>query len=47
MFSNVSLLLLLMDGFETWSLSLREDHKLLAFDNKVLWKKCGSMGGEV
>jgi hypothetical protein len=28
-------------GCETWSLTLREGHRLRVFENRVLWRICG------
>ena len=32
---------------ETWSLTLREGHRLMAFENGVLWKLFGPKSGGV
>ena len=29
-------------SYETWSLTLREEHRLRVFENKVLWKIFGA-----
>jgi hypothetical protein len=34
-------------GYETWSLTLREEHKLLMIENRVLRKVFGPKRGEV
>jgi hypothetical protein len=34
-------------GCETWSLTLREEHKLRVFDNRVLWRIFGPKIDEV
>jgi hypothetical protein len=34
-------------GFETWSLTLREEHKLRVFENRVLRRIFGPKRGEV
>jgi len=34
-------------GYETWSLTLRDEHKLRVFENRVLRKLCGSKAEEV
>jgi hypothetical protein len=34
-------------GYETWSLTLREDHRLRVFENKVLRRIFGSKRDEV
>jgi hypothetical protein len=34
-------------GCETWSLILREEHKLMAFENRVLRRIFGQRRGEV
>jgi hypothetical protein len=34
-------------GCETWSLTLREDHKLRMFENRVLRRIFGPKGNEV
>jgi hypothetical protein len=34
-------------GCETWSLTLREEHRLRVFENRVLWKIFGSKRDEV
>jgi hypothetical protein len=34
-------------GCETWSLTLREEHKLRVFENRVLRRKFGSKRDEV
>jgi hypothetical protein len=36
-----------MYGCETWSLTLREEHRLRVFKNRVLRKIFGHMTGEV
>ena len=35
------ILLVVLYGFETWSLTLREEHRLKVFENKVLRKLFG------
>jgi hypothetical protein len=37
----------ILDGCETWSLILREKHRLWAFENKVLGRIFGPKGDEV
>jgi hypothetical protein len=32
---------------ETWSLTLREEHRLRVFENRVLWRIFGPKRGEV
>jgi hypothetical protein len=34
-----------MYGCETWSLTLKEEHRMAVFENRVLWKVFGSDGG--
>jgi hypothetical protein len=34
-------------GFETWSLTLREEHRLRVFENRVLRRIFGAKMGEV
>jgi len=34
-------------GCETWSLTLREEHRLRVFENRVLRKMCGAKRDEV
>ena len=34
-------------GCETWSLTLREEHRLRVFENKVLWKIFGAKIDEI
>jgi hypothetical protein len=34
-------------GCETWSLTLREDHRLRVFEKRVLWKMFGPKGDEL
>jgi hypothetical protein len=34
-------------GCETWSLSLREEHRLRVFENRVLWRIFGPKRDEV
>jgi hypothetical protein len=34
-------------GCETWSLTLREEHRLRVFENRVLWRIFGPMRDEV
>jgi hypothetical protein len=34
-------------GCETWSLTLREEHRLKVFENKVLWRIFGPKKNEV
>jgi hypothetical protein len=34
-------------GCETWSLILREEHRLMASENRVLWRIFGPTAGEV
>ena len=34
-------------GYETWSLTLREERRLRVFENRVLKRICGSKRGEV
>ena len=34
-------------GCETWSLTLREERRLLVFENRVLWRVFGSKRDEV
>jgi hypothetical protein len=29
---------LVLYGFETWSLALKEEHRLRVFENRVLWR---------
>ena len=36
-----------MYGFETWSLTLREEHRLRVFENKVLRKIFGTKIDEI
>jgi hypothetical protein len=33
---NIVILSVVLYGFESWSLTLREDHRLSVFDNRVL-----------
>jgi hypothetical protein len=40
-------LLLVLYGFETWSLTLREEHRLRVFENRVLRRIFGSKRDEV
>ena len=37
-----TVLLVVLYGYETWSLKLRESHKLRVFDNRLLGKTFGS-----
>jgi hypothetical protein len=34
-------------GYETWSLTLREEHRLRVFENRVLWRIFGPKREEV
>jgi len=34
-------------GFETWSLTLRDEHRLRVFENRVLWEIFGAVRVEV
>jgi hypothetical protein len=34
-------------GCETWSVTLREEHRLRVFKNRMLWNMCGPKGGNV
>ena len=36
-----------LNGCETWSLTLREEHRLRVFENRVLRRKFGPKGDEV
>jgi hypothetical protein len=38
---------LLMYGYETWSLTLREEHRMWMLENRVLRKTLGPKRGEV
>jgi hypothetical protein len=40
-------LLVVLDGCETWSLTLREEHRLKVFENRVLRRIFGLKGDEV
>jgi hypothetical protein len=40
-------LALVLYGCETWSLTLREEHRLGVFENRVLRRICGPKRGEV
>jgi hypothetical protein len=37
----------LLYGFETWSLPLREEHRLRVFENRVLCRICGTKREEM
>jgi hypothetical protein len=41
------ILSVILYGCETWSLTLREEHKLMVFENRVLRRICGSNREEV
>ena len=43
----IGLLLVELYGCETWSLTLREDHRLRVFENKVLRKVFGAKRDEI
>ena len=43
----IGLLLVVLYGCETWSLTLREEHKLRVFENKVLRKIFGAKRDEI
>jgi hypothetical protein len=44
---NYIILLVVLYGCETWSLTLREEHRLREFENKVLRRIFGPRRGEV
>ena len=44
---TIKLLPVVLYGCETWSLTLREEHKLSVFENRVLRRIFGSKGDEV
>jgi hypothetical protein len=41
------ILTLVLNGCETWSLALREQHRLRVFENRVLRRICGPKGDEL
>jgi len=41
------ILTVVLYGCETWLLTLREEHRLRVFENRVLRRKFGSKRGEV
>jgi hypothetical protein len=43
----ILLLVVVLYGSETWSLTLREDHKLRVFENRVLRRIFGPKSDEV
>jgi hypothetical protein len=44
---KIIFLLVVLHGCETWSLILREEHKLRAFEDRLLRRIFGSKGDEV
>jgi len=38
---------LVLYGRETWSVTLREEHRLMVFENRVLRDKCGAKREEI
>jgi hypothetical protein len=44
---NTIILPVFLNGCETWSLTLREEHRLRMFENRVLWKMFGPKRDEV
>jgi len=47
-FCNRSIILpVILYGYETWSLMLREEHRLRVFENRVLRRVFGPKGNEV
>jgi hypothetical protein len=42
-----TIILLVLYGCETWSLTLREEHRLRVFENRVLRRICGVQRDEV
>jgi hypothetical protein len=42
-----TILSVVLYGYETWSLTLRKEHRLRVFENKVLRRIFGPMGEEV
>jgi hypothetical protein len=36
-----------LHGCETWSVTLREEHRLREFENRVLWRIFGSKRNEM
>jgi hypothetical protein len=40
------ILLVILHGYETWSLTLREEHRLSVFENRVLGRMFGRKGVE-
>jgi hypothetical protein len=42
-----TIILLVLYGYETWSLTLREEHRLRVFENRVLRRICGPKREEV
>jgi hypothetical protein len=41
------ILLVVLYGCETWSPTIREEHRLMVFENRVLWKIFGPKRDEV
>jgi hypothetical protein len=41
------MLLVVLHGFETWSLKLRAEQRLRVFENRVLWRIFGAKRDEV
>jgi hypothetical protein len=40
-----TIILLVLHGWETWSLTLREEYRPRVFDNRVLWRIFGPLRG--
>jgi hypothetical protein len=44
---KITILSVVLYGYETWSNALREEHTLRVFDNRILRRMCGPKKGEV
>jgi hypothetical protein len=44
---KTTILPVVLYGCETWSVTLREEHRLRVFENRVLWGMFGPKGDEV
>jgi hypothetical protein len=44
---KVIILSVVLNGCKTWSLTLREEHRLRVFENRVLRRICGPMREKV
>jgi hypothetical protein len=42
----IGILHIILYGCETWSLALREEHRLMVFENRVLRRICRTHGDE-